>query len=253
MLSTRRPSERLRGFVSHYWLSLDNAQSAQAVLPDGEVDVVLKVLGNAVDVSVYGTTTRPVEVALERGAHYLGVRFKPGQCRHFLTASAHELTDAREAAEGLLLPDVEGLGSVVSSDRVFACLDETFERHIACSHPAPSRIDQVIALIAGCHGDTRLEEAAKCFGQSRRHLERVFLTTVGVKPKFFAQVARFRRASALVHRAGAPLADIAAACGYADQSHMTREFARFAGMTPLAYARADVAFFQDTGGAATAR
>jgi AraC-like DNA-binding protein len=33
-------------------------------------------------------------------------------------------------------------------------------------------------------------------------------------------------------------ADIAARCGYADQSHLTREFVRLAGDTPATYATA---------------
>jgi AraC-like DNA-binding protein len=33
------------------------------------------------------------------------------------------------------------------------------------------------------------------------------------------------------------LAQVAAVCGYADQSHLTREFTRFAGMTPAAALR----------------
>ena len=42
----------------------------------------------------------------------------------------------------------------------------------------------------------------------------------------------------LVVRAGTPLAEVAAASGFADQSHLTRLFARTFGTTPHAYLRA---------------
>jgi AraC-like DNA-binding protein len=68
---------------------------------------------------------------------------------------------------------------------------------------------------------------------------------VGVTPKFFARMARAARAAELMAaHARAPLADVAAQAGYADQSHMTRDFVRLAGAPPK---RWQAAFLQDAG------
>ena len=54
-----------------------------------------------------------------------------------------------------------------------------------------------------------------------------------------ASVIRFERAAiALSSRQFSP-AELAVAYGYADQSHLTREFVRFAGDTPAAYAASE--------------
>jgi AraC-like DNA-binding protein len=49
-------------------------------------------------------------------------------------------------------------------------------------------------------------------------------------------VLRFRRAAALLRRADSgTISDVAAACGYADHAHLTREFGELAGCTPSDY------------------
>ena len=84
-------------------------------------------------------------------------------------------------------------------------------------------------------------------GASERTLERLFAERVGLSPKAFGRVARFRRAiERLQHPPGGPYARIALQVGYADQAHFIREFKAFAGVTPAAFARewAAVGFVQ---------
>ena len=74
-------------------------------------------------------------------------------------------------------------------------------------------------------------------GWSRRHLAERFRREIGLPPKVAARVLRFERARAELLRPGpagtAPrLADVAVACGYADQAHLTREWRGLAGCTP---------------------
>jgi hypothetical protein len=75
--------------------------------------------------------------------------------------------------------------------------------------------------------------------RSANHLIRGFRDQIGVTPKQAGRIIRFNRAAgALRSPLPPPLAELAAACGYHDQSHMSREFRALAGTTPLASARA---------------
>jgi AraC-like DNA-binding protein len=67
---------------------------------------------------------------------------------------------------------------------------------------------------------------------------------VGLGPKTAARVLRFHHAARLLAPASiygtattAPptISDVAAGCGYADQSHLVREFRALAGCTPTEY------------------
>ncbi len=68
-------------------------------------------------------------------------------------------------------------------------------------------------------------------GLSRYELTRQFRACLGTSPYRYLTMRRLDRARALIRR-GAPLADAAAATGFADQSHMTRKFKRAYGLSP---------------------
>lgn len=240
------PAAPLRPYISHYWLSLDNSDESYAITPDGAVDVVVVVGAATFRVDAFGTTTKRSEIQLEAGSHYLGVRFRPGQSRHFLDAKTSELTNAVHAAEGAFLPDISGVADSISVDSLFAHLDAALLRHLKRRSPSHSRIDDVIRYIEITHSPLRVSDLANIYCKSRRQFERTFLDVVGLSAKQFAAIIRFRRASALLANSNLPLAQIAAAIGYTDQSHFTHEFARFFGLPPLR-AREHAAFLQDAG------
>ncbi len=70
-------------------------------------------------------------------------------------------------------------------------------------------------------------------GISRRQVERNVKALTGTSPKQLANLARFQRVrDALWANPDAGLAALAAEVGYADQPHLTRQFKRYAGVTP---------------------
>jgi hypothetical protein len=92
------------------------------------------------------------------------------------------------------------------------------------------------------------ERFAVCDDVLRRlHLARRFGEEFGLRPKLAARVLRFERASRLL-RAGTgagTIAEVAAACGYFDQSHLDRDFAELAGCPPTVWLAEEVPSVQD--------
>lgn len=76
-----------------------------------------------------------------------------------------------------------------------------------------------------------LAELATLAGVNRFHLLRAFRRTVGLPPHLYQTQLRLRHARRLI-LAGDPPARVAAASGFADQSHMIRKFKAAYGVTP---------------------
>ncbi|WP_243718147.1 AraC family transcriptional regulator [Actinomadura sp. 7K534] len=83
-------------------------------------------------------------------------------------------------------------------------------------------------------GAAELAEAAGC---SRFALYRGFREAYGMAPSDYQRQLRLRAARRLLAR-GDAIGEVAAATGFADQSHLTRWFVRCYGMTPGRYQRA---------------
>lgn len=79
--------------------------------------------------------------------------------------------------------------------------------------------------------DVTVQALAAQAGLSRAHLTRAFTATYGIAPHAYLNTVRIRNAQAGL-RQGQAVADVAAACGFADQSHLTRRFKGQVGMAP---------------------
>ncbi len=82
-----------------------------------------------------------------------------------------------------------------------------------------------------------LEELARLAGMNPYGLVRQFTREYGLPPHAYLVQVRVNRAASLL-REGKPPAQVAAECGFSDQSHLNRHFLRHFGVTPGVYRRA---------------
>jgi AraC-like DNA-binding protein len=163
--------------------------------------------------------------------------------RHFLDIAAQDLTDRREAVSREFAIGADVLADGLRGPDIFAQLDGLLERRLTQSPPRLSAIDVAAREIAARNGAIRIEDLVNGYGKGRRQFERDFLRAVGITAKQFAVIARFRFAAARLS-SDRSLAATAAEAGYADQSHMVRDFRRLGGSSPSGWA-GHVAFVQD--------
>ncbi|MCA8272808.1 GlxA family transcriptional regulator [Burkholderia sp. AU30280] len=80
-----------------------------------------------------------------------------------------------------------------------------------------------------------LDELASKLDLSTRQLERLFKAETGKSPQVFAKQVRLRTAAWLLTSSDRTVADIASSCGFADASHLGREFRKQFGVPPATY------------------
>ncbi|GAB2622858.1 hypothetical protein GCM10027191_18780 [Novilysobacter erysipheiresistens] len=97
--------------------------------------------------------------------------------------------------------------------------------------PAPLPVWQTEMAAAVRDADVEITAIARHAGVSAEHASRSFAASHGMSPRALRGEWRWRRALSLL-AGDLPLAQVAAAAGYADQSHLCRVSLRLAGCSP---------------------
>jgi transcriptional regulator GlxA family with amidase domain len=93
-------------------------------------------------------------------------------------------------------------------------------------------------LSAHLDGRVPLKEVARACGLSVSYFSRAFRRSVGVTPHNWLLTLRVEVAKQKLREGRLSLRDVALACGFADQSHLTQVFTRLVGVSPGAWRRA---------------
>jgi AraC-like DNA-binding protein len=129
-------------------------------------------------------------------------------------------------------------------DERFDTLEGFLLRQLYRDPPSPTP-DPAVAWafdrLRATRGAVRVEALATELGCSRRYLRDGFVRQVGLPPKTVARLMRFHHVRERIQEAPDPphprWGEVAHAAGYADQSHLNREFRELAGTTPSDFVR----------------
>jgi AraC family transcriptional regulator len=86
-------------------------------------------------------------------------------------------------------------------------------------------------------GSILVADLCTLVGLSKAHFARSFTNTFGISPYAFVARRRLDLAVSCMLHTDAPLSDIAARCGFADQAHLSKRFRKATGWTPAAWRR----------------
>lgn len=189
----------------------------------------MDIIWSAGSLFVAGPDTHAHVVPGRAGDVSVGLRFAPGVAPTVLGVPADRLLDRREPLDAIWgRLDTERIGDALTSSRDLPAVLELVAVHrLRTTGPAPSYLPTIVAML---DRGASIEDVADAVGFSARQLQRHCTAAFGYGPKTLSRIRRMNRAIELAGRASS-LAHAAAAAGYADQSHMSRDIKDIAGVT----------------------
>ena len=245
----RKPSAALAGCIETLWYACVPILPYQRelVLPGGKIQFVISLAADHLtdctakgDVEIapsllVGARTSAELIATRDMKKLAGVVFRPGGLGPWLRERADLFYGQSQSLSDLwpMEPVRERLRDL-APEAALRVLDETLcER--AAGRERRSHVLQALRSLRSLS----VRETARALGISERRLRTVFSEDVGLSPKQWSRVRRFQRAVRALHQGDdMRWAELAVACGYADQSHFSREFRNFSGIDPTTYSAA---------------
>ncbi|WP_320778802.1 helix-turn-helix domain-containing protein [Streptomyces sp. CRN 30] len=244
----REPAEPLRPYLEHYWLiDWDLTEPyVSHVVPHPSVNVVFQRYGDPCvegRAEVAGIGLGLFAQELEGCGRVCGIQFRPGGFRPFAPdRPVSDWTGRRVPLPETALADASSVRAVLDpeeEDARVAALDTFLLRLGPRPDPQAALAMALVDRIRTDRSVRRVGDLARDQGLSTRALQRLFAEYVGVGPKWV--VLRYRIHEALERAEtdrGVDWAALAASLGYADQSHLVRDFTATVGVPPTAYAQA---------------
>jgi AraC-like DNA-binding protein len=172
----------------------------------------------------------------------IGVRFRPGGAFPFLGTPASELADAHvdlEAFWGASAIELrERLCAAKTPAERFNLLEKALVAHLFRPLERHYAVRFALDTFGRADSGLAIRDIARDAGLSQRRFIQLFAREVGMSPKLFCRVRRFRQALETVRHAAEPnWARVAVDCGYYDQSHLINDFRFFSNLSPTEYVR----------------
>ena len=256
--SSRAPIRPLDTCVERLCLLSDAPpHSKERIAPSGMIDLVINLHENAVRIYdpakperckrfsgavVSGTYSRPFVIDTREFVSVMGVHFRPGGAFPFLGTPASELADTHVDLDALWGTSATELRERLCAGKTpverFNLLEKTLMAHLFRPLERHYAVRFALDTFGRADAGLAIRDVARDAGLSQRRFIQVFAREVGMSPKLFCRIRRFRQALETVRHTAVPnWARVAMDCGYYDQSHLIHDFQFFSNLSPTEYVR----------------
>lgn len=246
------PPAPLRETIKCFWytsLDLGEQPASFEVLPDGYAEIVFH-FGSACRIAtaqgwqplpspfIMGLLNQPALLQLQGRIEVIGIRCFPWVVFDLLGLPAGK--DSIHLFEHPIAQLHAPLAQQLQAGQVAEALAEVAQYFLRT--PLRTADDQLLGKAGGAmqaaHGTLPVSQVAAAAHATVRTLERKFKQAAGHTVKDVSGLMRFEQVRNHLWRHPATnLAGLAQELGYTDQAHLSREFKRYSGTTPAAFAR----------------
>ncbi|MCW5636512.1 MAG: AraC family transcriptional regulator [Rubrivivax sp.] len=239
----------------------EGVQVRERVLPDGALRLIVDLqgagaAGGTANARIAGPGTRPVLLTMQGRQQGLSVTLRPGAALALFGLPAHELAGCSVPWEALVPAGRRDLAARLcelpgDAARVRFLLATLRGLARGTDAAARQRALRAAALLRRPAADEapRIAAVARSLGLGERRLQQIFRAQIGLSPRAWARLARLHACLRALRAAPGPRwAEVAAAGGFYDQSHLVNEFRALCGLTPAQFVRRAVSGSSKTAG-----
>jgi AraC-like DNA-binding protein len=257
ILLSHKPRPPLDQFVERIWYchGYTAGHSLDRMMPIGSVDLLVNLhedqcrvydredvtrCRTSSGITAAGPSTEYFVIDMAEQYSVMGVKFRPGGAFPFLGPSPSELHGLHVSLEDMWGSAAADLRTQVleapTPDARFRALEKGLlarGRHNCDTHPA---VRYALEQFHATPGPVTIAQVTGRIGLSPRRFIQIFREQVGLNPKLYCRVRRFRQVLSAVAKGGrVEWTDIALDAGYFDQAHFIHDFRSFSGINPGAY------------------
>lgn len=241
------PPDALKSTIKCFWYDRRDAGALSQpfeVLPDGYAEIIFHV-GDArtgdrksllPSPFLMGLLNQPVTLDVRGRLDIIGIRCYPWAVFDLLGLPPGK-TSVRMFSHPIANLHAT-LERCIQADRIDEALAHVERHFMRTNKTVDAMLARAGAAMREANGTLPVSAVAAAAHATVRTLERKFKQSSGHTVKEVSGLMRFEQVrNALFHRPQASIAGLAHALGYVDQSHLSREFKRYSGTTPAAFAR----------------
>ncbi len=235
----------LSEYVDFLWMAEGYVQphAQERVLPTGTTELVIDLDPRArVAGTVSGARSECIVLETARPLSLIAAHFKPGGAFPFFALPAAEIRDLQLPFDELWGRDALHLRDCIleagTSNARFGLLERFLLSRLDRNRQRHPAVGYAVAQLQNASDAPSVAQIVERTGLSARRFINVFRDEVGLTPKVFSRLVRFRNVIRSIQtQTDVDWADTALACGYFDQPHFVHDFRAFAGVSPSAYLR----------------
>lgn len=253
---TYAPAPILSKYIRCYW-TLESSEttppvSKEKIFPDGCIELVFHYgdlfeeykTGDTSDVQprsfIYGQIEKFIEIKATGKIGVLGIRFFPNGLKPFVRFNINEITGNAVAVQDLWGKDGEIIEDKILNappiEQKIFLLEAFLISKLNNTGANDIVVERCVDSILRSDGNVTIKDLAFQLNIGRRHLERKFVSSVGLSPKLLSRITRFNNTlNLLEHKQFSSLTMVAYEGGFYDQAHFIKDFKDFTGLNPKEY------------------
>lgn len=242
-----RPSA-LAGLVESIWLFDGHLSRRERFYPTGELDLIVQLdatsfrvvegqpAGPCPATCLTGLIVAPLVIETPARSRVLGVRLRPAGAFALFGLPLRELTGTAVDLHDIIGSEAcflaERLDEAGSNEARVQVMSRWIAHRLARQTSTDPGVAYAVSEIENAGGRVPIRDIVGQIGASEKRFTSLFEQQVGVRPKLFSRIVRFRELAAALPTTADPLSQAAITHGYYDHAHMNLDFRQFAGMSP---------------------